>query len=89
MITYIKGQDLNIDIEWTDEDDVAIVPTSISFVVKDRTGTETFSRTPSTLLINIPANENISAGNYSYVFSAVSGGLTTVLSAGLLRVRSL
>ena len=89
MITHIVGTDTNIDIVWTDDLDVAIVPTSISFIVKDRDGTQVWARTPSELVISIPASEVIAGGNYFYKFSAVADGLTTMLSAGLLRVREL
>lgn len=89
MITHYIGADTTVDIVWTDDDDVAIVPTSISFVVNDRNGTEVWDRTPATLVLSIPDDEVIAPGNYHYRYSAVADGITTILSAGLLRVRQL
>lgn len=90
MILHYLGQSTEITYNWTDEDDVAIVPTSVTLVITNpRLATPTvISTTLTNLTLTLAPDVALSVGNYNYVVTGTeSSGFKTILAAGLLRVR--
>ena len=90
MILHYLGSSTELTYDWTDVDDVAIVPTSVTFVVTNpRLATPTvLSTTLTDLTLTLAPDVALAVGNYDYVVTGTeSTGFKTILAAGLLRVR--
>lgn len=89
MIVHRIGQDTRVDYDWTDDDDIAIVVSTAALSIDGSAADLLTINGDYPVSLHIPDNHAITAGNHAYAILATDAatGDTTILSAGLLRVK--